>query len=71
MTVAVDPATASQPKPVIRRAQPASTTGRGPYRSVSAPPTTKRPCWLKVRSPRTSPTSQPAMPRPLPRWVAR
>ncbi|TVP38498.1 hypothetical protein A3L22_22220 [Streptomyces griseus subsp. griseus] len=44
MTVAVEPARASHPNPAIRRAQPASTTGRGPYRSVSAPPTTKRPC---------------------------
>ncbi len=61
----------SQANPAIRSTQPASTTGRTPNRSTSQPPTTNSPCWLKVRSPSTKPTSQPAMPIAVPRCSAR
>ncbi|GAA0979163.1 hypothetical protein GCM10009551_018590 [Nocardiopsis tropica] len=71
ITDAVPSAKPSQQKPAIRSTQPARTTGRAPNRSVSVPPTTNRPCWLKVRRPSTRPTSHPARPSPPPRWSAR
>lgn len=43
-TVTVLPAKASHTNPAIRSRHPTSTTGRGPNRSVSAPPTTNSPC---------------------------
>ena len=61
--ISTDVAEPATRKPSTLMATPTNSTLMAPKRSARPPPRKNMPCWLKVRTPSTSPTTAPEAPR--------
>lgn len=62
---------ANSPNPKARSRHPVMMTPRGPSRSEAVPPIRNRPCWARLRTPRTTPIAASDIPAEASRCTAR